>query len=121
MAHKGIREWTSEELSSIALGQNGFHILVNGHFAIGATETIVGPDGSQTYNGKDAGIYWVALKAVDTDAEVWARSYGAGDHLSDDGLLDGSQITVATGDIVYGAFDAVTVDSGKPIIAYIGK
>ena len=27
MAHKGMREWTSEELSGIALGQNGFHVL----------------------------------------------------------------------------------------------
>ena len=27
MAHKGIREWDGGELSAVALGQNGFHIL----------------------------------------------------------------------------------------------
>ena len=122
MAHKGIREWSSEELSSIALGQNGFHILTNGAFTIGADETIANIDSaSQAHTGKNAGTYWIALKAVDIDTEVSARSYGNGDDLSKTGSYDGAQVTLATGDIVYGAFDAVTVDSADYIIAYIGK
>ena len=122
MAHKGIREWTSEELSSVALGQNGFHILINGAFTIGATEEIANVDATDTeHTGKNAGVYWIALKAIDADAEVSARSYGAGDDLSATGAYNGAQVTVANGDIVYGAFDAVTVDSGTPVIAYIGK
>ena len=121
MAHKGIREWSSEELSSVALGQNGFHILTNGAFTIGADETITTVDGSTAHTGKNAGTYWIALKAVDNAAEVSARTYGAGDDLSRTGAYNGAQITLADGDIVYGSFDAVTVDSSDYIIAYIGK
>ena len=29
MAHKGIREFSGEELSGVALGQNGFKIITN--------------------------------------------------------------------------------------------
>tara|TARA_R110002020_G_scaffold8895_7_gene35724 strand:- start:4775 stop:5158 length:384 start_codon:yes stop_codon:yes gene_type:complete len=120
--HKGIREWSSEELSSVALGQNGFHVITNGDAAIGATETITGPDGSAEHTGKDAGTYWIAIKAVHADAVVSARSYGAGDDLSQSGAYaSGGQITIAHGDIIYGAFDAITVDSGDYVLAYIGK
>ena len=121
MAHKGVREWTSEELSSVALGQNGFHILTNGAFTIGANETITNGDGSTAHTGKNDGIYWIALKAIDVDSEVSARAYGAGDDLSLTGAYSGGQVTVASGDIIYGAFDAVTVDVNDYVIAYIGK
>ena len=121
MAHKGIREWSSEELSSIALGQNGFHILTNGAFTIGADETITTVDGSTAHTGKNDGLYWIALKAIDIATEVSARSYGGGDDLSKTGAYNGAQITVESGDIIYGAFDAVTVDANDYIIAYIGK
>ena len=121
MAHKGFREWTSEELSSVALGQNGFHLLVNGAFTIGADETITNDAGSTAHTGKNGGLYWIAIKAVHADTTVSARSYGAGDDLSQDGDYSGAQIEIANGDIVYGAFDAVTVDASKPVIAYIGK
>ena len=121
MPHKGIREWTGEELSNVALGQNGFHILSNGAFTIGADETITNVDGSTAHTGKDDGLYWIALKAIDVDSEISARTYGAGDDLSATGAYSGAQVTVATGDIIYGAFDAVTVDSGDYVIAYIGK
>ena len=121
MAHRGVREWTSEELSSVALGQNGFHVLTGGAFTIGANETITTVDGATAHTGKNAGTYWIALKAVDIDTEVSARTYGAGDDLSKTGAYAGAQVTLATGDIVYGAFDAVTVDSSDYIIAYIGR
>jgi hypothetical protein len=121
MAHKGINEWTGAELSSVALGQNGFHVLTNGAFTIGADETITNVDGATAHTGKNDGLYWIALKAVDVDSEVSARTYGEGDDLSKTGAYNGAQVTVATGDIVYGAFDAVTVDSNDYIIAYIGR
>ena len=70
MAHKGMREWTGEELSNVALGQNGFHIISDG-------EVIASTDKSITY--------WIALKAVDGAATVKAQSYGAGDDLSTTG------------------------------------
>jgi len=105
MAHKGVREWTSEELSSVALGQNGFHILTNAAF---------------TAAGKGI-TYWIALKAVDGAATVAAQAYGAGDDLSKDGTYSGTAIELSDGDIVYGAFDAVTVTGADFIIAYIGK
>ena len=105
MAHKGIREWTSEELSSIALGQNGFHIISN-----------------EEMLASDKGItYWIALKAVDGAATVKAQSYGAGDDLSTTGVYGGSTIELADGDIIYGSFDKVTVTGSDHIVAYIGK
>jgi hypothetical protein len=123
MAHKGIKEFTAEELSSVALGQNGFNLLVNGAFATSSTVNINNDTGgSVSHTGKEAGTYWIALKAVGGSAVVSARSYGAGDDLSATGAYDGgAQLTLADGDIVYGAFDAATVDASKYVIAYIGK
>ena len=123
MAHKGIREWTGEELSNVALGQNGFNLLVNGAFAIGATVSINNDTGgSVSHTGQNSGTYWIAIKAVGGSAVVSARSYGSGDDLSATGVYDGgSQLTLADGDIVYGAFDALTVDASKYVVAYIGK
>ena len=120
MAHKGVREWTSEEISSVALGQNGFHVLTGQAAAIGATETITNADCSTSHTGKDDGTYWIAIKAI-TQSVVSARSYGPGDDLSITGAYSGGQVTMAAGDIVYGAFDAITVDSSDYVVAYIGK
>ena len=120
MAHRGLREWTGEEAGNLFLGQNGFHILSNGAFAIGATETITNADGSTSHTGKSAGSYWVAIKAIGA-AVVSARSYSQGDDLSQTGAYNGAQLTLADGDIVYGAFDAITVDSGDFVVAYIGR
>ena len=106
MPHKGIREWTGEELSNVALGQNGFHILTNDSDILASDKGIT---------------YWVALKAIDGAATVKAQAYGAGDDFSRDGSYSGAQVDLGDGDIVYGAFDAITVDSSEYIIAYIGK
>jgi hypothetical protein len=106
MGHKGIREWSGEELSNVALGQNGFHILT-------ADTDILASDKGITY--------WIALKAVDGAATVKAQSYGTGDDLSTTGAYAGSEIELADGDIVYGSFDKVTVDGSDHIVAYIGK
>ena len=110
MAHKGVREWTSEEISSVALGQNGFHIIK------GAGETAA----------TDKGItYWVAIKAVDSAVGVQARAYGDGDDFAVSGTQTtsaGNNINLADGDIIYGAFDNIYMDqSAEYIIAYIGK
>ena len=110
MAHKGVREWTSEELSSVALGQNGFHIIK------GSGETTAASKGI---------TYWVAIKAVDSVVGVQARSYGDGDDFAISGTQNttaGNNINIADGDIIYGAFDRIYMDqSAEYIVAYIGK
>ena len=107
MAHKGIREWTGEELSNVALGQNGFHIIVNGAVVTAASKGIT---------------YWIAIKAVHGSCVCQAQAYGAGDSLSTTGVYGAGNVTLADGDIVYGAFDELDVNnSGDILIAYIGK
>ena len=112
--HRGIREFTGEELSSVALGQCGFMIINNA--------TV------ETGSGGTAGFrdfaYFVALKAVDDDAELEARSVAKGDDLTlaSGGVYTGSDpVTIGNGDLVYGAFDKVTVASGDYVLAYIGR
>ena len=112
MAHKGVREFTGEELSGIALGQNGFRIISGAEVECGV--------------GDYADIeYFVALKATDVDSNVEARSYiSSSDDLTtaSGGTYDSSSpVTLINGDIVYGAFDKVDVASSSHyIIAYIG-
>ena len=110
MAHKGLREWEGNELSAVALGQNGFHIL----------------KGTSEITAASKGItYWIALKAISGDvAGVTAESYNAGDNLSTDGTYDGASnhVAMSDGDIIYGAFSAVDMTSATDyIIAYIGR
>ena len=111
MAHKGIREFSGEELSNVALGQNGFHIL----------------KGNATTTAASKGItYWVALKAVDGLAGLQAQSIlPAGDDLAENGTFSttsSNNIDLSDGDIVYGAFDQVYMDSASEfVVAYIGK
>tara|TARA_Y100001973_G_C5193926_1_gene332875 strand:- start:310 stop:654 length:345 start_codon:yes stop_codon:yes gene_type:complete len=109
--HKGVREFTGEELSGIALGQNGFKIISNAEVECGVT------------SGYEDIKYFVALKAVDDDCEVEARSIALGDDLTtNSGTYNGSSpVSLLNGDIVYGAFDKVDVASGDYIIAYIGR
>ena len=105
MAHKGVREFTGEELSGVALGQNGFHILSNG-----------------AYTAASKGCtYWIAIKAIHVDATVQARSVTNGDDLSQNGAYSGSAVEVLNGDIVYGVFDKVKVNGSDYILAYRGK
>ena len=117
MAHKGVREFTGEELSGMVLGQNGFKILVNDEYECGVASyaSVIGfPDIK----------YFIALKAVSDNAIVEARSYidDSDDLTTNSGTYDGnSPVELINGDIVYGAFDKVEVASGDYIIAYIGK
>tara|TARA_R100000808_G_scaffold24947_1_gene59753 strand:- start:27645 stop:27995 length:351 start_codon:yes stop_codon:yes gene_type:complete len=112
--HKGIREFSAEELSGIALGQNGFIMVNNGTVTAGS--------------GVAADVkYFVALKIVDADAEVEARSITPGEDLSLGGTGAGSYtgsnpVTLVNGDVVYGAFDLVKSHNATSyIMAYIGK
>jgi hypothetical protein len=109
MAHKGIREFTGEELSGVALGQNGFHILAD----------------NEDVTASDKGCeYWVAIKAVHADAVVEAQSViPNSDNITTDptAAFGSNPITMLNGDIIYGAFDRIEVASGDYVIAYIGK
>lgn len=120
--HAGIKEFTGDETANLFLGQAGFHILTNGAFTTGATESIVNDTGgSVSHTGKNEGTYWCALKAIDGNATISARSYNDSDDFSKTGLYTGAQIAIGDGDIIYGAFDAITIDSAHFVIAYIGK
>jgi hypothetical protein len=119
--HSGLHEFSGDESSNLFLGQRGFKII--GH-ASSDTEIECG-----STSGFTDITYFVALKAVDADAVVEARTYGEakGDDLSKN-IVSGvatyngsSGVTLGNGDIVYGCFDKVDVTGGDYIIAYIGK
>ena len=110
--HKGAREFTGEEMGNLATGQGGFKIITNA-----TVECVV-------TSGYTDITYFIALKAIDADAEILARVYQGvpGDDLCTNGNFStGAALTVGNGDIVYGVFDKVTVASGDYVIAYIGK
>ena len=121
MAHKGLREFSPGELSSIALGQNGFKIIND-------EEVTCGPGGSTGYTDIE---YFVALKVIDADGEVEARSITPGDDLTLASASSGvrksaasmaNSVTLVNGDIVYGAFDKVhSANANTYVIAYIGR
>ena len=120
MGHKGLHEFTGDESSNLFLGQRGFKILNNDEYECGVAsyDSVVGFEDVE---------YFVALKAVDADAEVEARTLAGapGDDLTTESTAtyDGSSpVTLGNGDIVYGCFDKVEVTgAGCYIIAYIGK
>ena len=111
MIHKGVREFTGEELSGVALGQSGFKIISGAEVECGVT------------SGYEDIKYFVALKSIEADADVEARSITLGDDLTtNSGVYNGSSpVTVLQGDIVYGAFDKVEVAGSDYVIAYIGR
>jgi hypothetical protein len=111
VVHRGVREFTGEELSGVALGQNGFKIISGAEVECGVT------------SGYENIKYFVALKAVDVDAEIEARSITFGDDLTtNSGVYNSSSpITILNGDIVYGAFDKIEVAASDYVIAYIGR
>ena len=112
MKHRGIREFTGEEMGNLVSGQAGFKLITGATVECGVTAGY-----------KDI-TYFIALKAIDVDSEVKARTIAGapGDDLSTDGDYDtGSQLTIGNGDIIYGIFDKVEVDANDYIIAYIGK
>ena len=118
--HKGIREFSGEELSGIALGQNGFKIISGEDYICGGDFKPAG----ETATDSNTINYFVALKVIDADSEVEARSIAIGDDLTtNSGVFNGSSpVTVLQGDIIYGAFNRVEVASASHyVIAYIGR
>ena len=111
MKHRGIREFTGEEMGNLVSGQAGFKLITGATVECGVTAGY-----------KDI-TYFIALKAVDVDAELEARTYAdvPGDDFATTGVYGGGSLTLTNGDIIYGVFDKITVDSGKYVIAYIGK
>jgi len=118
MGHKGLHEFTGDESSNLFLGQRGFKILNNDEYECGVAsyDSVVGFEDVE---------YFVALKAVDADTEVEARTLAGapGDDLTTNGGTYGGShpVTLGNGDIVYGCFDKVEVTTAGYVIAYIGK
>ena len=124
--HAGVKEFTGDETANLFLGQGGFHLLGGAseeYHTIGANETITTDGTSRAHTGKNDGTYWCAIKAINGAAVCCARSYNESDDFAQSGTYADSsgQIAVADGDIIYGAFDAITVTAGDYIVAYIGK
>ena len=120
MAHRGIREFSGEELSSVALGQNGFKIGANGSTVI-TGGNLAGETATAGYENIE---YFVALKVIDADCELEARSYllSSDDFTTNSGTYNGSSPhSVLNGDIIYGAFDKVKAATAGYVICYIGR
>ena len=76
-------------------------------------------------NFSDEGIeYWIAIKAVEDDADVKAHTYPdvGGDDFSTNGdYATGSALTIEDGDMVHGVFDKITVAASDYVLAYRGR
>jgi len=112
MAHKGLNEFTGDETGNLFLGQTGFHIIS------GAGATTAASKGVN---------YWVAIKAIDGAAGFQANTLTGvpGDDLAENGtysVMASNNIDLADGDIVYGVFDTIYMDSASEfVLAYIGR
>ena len=132
--HKGIKEFTGDESSNLFMNGNGFHLIKS---STGQTRvTAQGPDtdtssttdieeggsGAVAHNNYD-NHFWCAIKAINGNAVVNARSITQGDDLNTTGsYASAGDVTLLDGDIMYGAFDAITVTgSNMEIIAVIGR
>lgn len=141
MAHKGVRELSPQEMSSVALGQLGFAMLINNNVT---TE----------YEASDYGVeYFTELKAIEGVSTLKARAYQAGagttnrqvtcrvvdpaNAFTDDFVrqrASGSNADLymeydainilrpqlANGSSIYGAFNKVTLSGFSFIMAYLG-
>ena len=112
-SHKGIRNYSADEVSNLAIGQNGFDILS------GTAEVEAGV----TSNYEDV-KFWIAIKAINgDDAVVTARTMAGipGSSLGTAGAYNtGQKITIENGDIIYGVFDKVACSASDYIICYRG-
>ena len=122
--HKGLREFTGDESSNLFLGQNGFKIITNA--TIICNSDTAENQGETVTSGYENIKYFVALKAIDVNCEVEARTMQgvAGDELTlhTSGSADfSSPVSITNGDTVYGCFDKIEVPSADFVIAYIGR
>ena len=128
MAHKGLRQLTSEELGALTYEQAGFDMFEKDSSLLGGKDYMILYPGVGTtsgyityFNNAEASDepYWIAIQNVtsaDETVEIQARSVaateGRGMHLSKDGNYnpDNNQfIVLNAGEVVYGKFDAVAV------------
>ena len=140
MAHKGTKEFNNQELSTIALGQLGFAVLINN----GTTTEYL----ASTYGVE----YFTEFKCVEALSSIKARAYQAGSNVTprdvrcsiatpdnnfaedyvkqralgsnanEDMDYDQSSIGVslANGSSIYGAFDKGQLGGNSYIMAYLG-
>ena len=110
--HNGLRTYNSDEVSNLAIGQNGFDIFTG----TGVNEAGVGDYADVKY--------WIAIKAAHgLDAEVTARTMAGvgGDSLGTAGDYDtGAKLKIENGDIIYGVFDKIVCTASDYIICYRG-
>ena len=110
--HNGLRTYNSDEVSNLAIGQNGFDIFTG----TGVKEAGVGDYADVKY--------WIGIKAAHgLDAEVTARTMAGvgGDSLGTGGDYDtGAKLKIENGDIIYGVFDKIVASTGDYILCYRG-
>tara|TARA_Y100001973_G_C5203186_1_gene339401 strand:+ start:4037 stop:4381 length:345 start_codon:yes stop_codon:yes gene_type:complete len=108
--HQGLREFSGDEIGQVSLGQMGFDLCEN-------TTIEAGDSNHPEVN------YWVAIKAINSAsgaATVKARSVLPGDDFAVGGNYANATLELAPGDIIYGAFDKITVTTDK-VLCYRGK
>jgi hypothetical protein len=122
MNHKGITQYSGEFASNLTLGQAGFKFINSTSRTFWSGE---GTSGPTTIYHKDVN-QWVAIKNV-TDPNSGLNTNGAitvdiGTYIGESGTSSTVRIHLAAGDIVYGPFKSVKIDSGTDaaILAYIG-
>lgn len=130
MGHKGIRQYTGEEYSSLAFNQLGI-ILMTGRAGMANFHTYHAGRGTNDSDNIYFPniVYWAALKnpySVAGNAGCQARAYGAGDDLAINKIFDdtdlNNNINIGCGDTVYGAFDKIYMDEHNQfLMAVIGK
>ena len=116
--HKGIREFDPTELSSIALGQNGFLVC-------GSTSFDLTIEAGVTASALDV-KFFIAIKAIEADSIVEAQTLAQGHDLTKNstGVYSGSianGVTINNGDMIYGAFDKVLIAQNDYVILYVCK
>ena len=128
MGHKGLRQYASDEYSSLAFNQLGTTKMTGRSGGEYTYHAGAGTDDSDNLYFPNI-VYWSALKnphILTGSAGCQARAYGNGDDLAADGTFDDTDYTnnidIGPADTVYGAFDKVYMDvHTQHLIATIGK
>tara|TARA_R110000824_G_scaffold213650_4_gene399915 strand:+ start:9595 stop:9942 length:348 start_codon:yes stop_codon:yes gene_type:complete len=109
--HKGIRNYSGDEVSNLAIGQAGFDMISN------TTMTPTSTDAGGEFD------HWIALKNVSGGTvllKAMKPAWVPGDNLTQTGETGGGTLTIEDGDTIYGVFVSVTVPTSKFVIAYRG-
>jgi len=129
MAHKGMRQYTSDESSNILMGQTGFVIVP-------ASKKLYLSDGVpylSDHDGSNAALalddssvrcnQFPMIRVIDA-GEIACRSI-LGDHFSLTGAapanpISSIDISVSLADTYYGAFDEVWAAASTVLMVYLG-